>query len=372
MVASFTSDLPEAVTMEQLLEEAGDWNSLKPGQIVEGEVARADSEGILISFGGKSEGLVAPEEMRSLSLQVREEIRVGDSIRAFVLRPDTEYALAVLSLDMARSEEGWETLEHALETNEVIAGKVVGQNRGGLLVDVGGVQGFVPISHLAPETRRSIQEGEEAQTPGLEGEELRLKVLELERSRNRAVLSERMAWQELRQEQKQKLLQELKEGDVRTGLVTGVSSFGAFVDLGGADGLIHISEMAWNPVASPGDVVQVGKEVQVYVLKVDAESGRISLSLRRLQSEPWDTVAASYQEGQIVTGTITNLVPFGAFVRLEGDLQGLIHISELSDRHVVHPREVLKEGDVLELKIVKIDAERKRLGLSLKQAVAES
>ena len=307
MVAPFTSDLPEAMTMEQLLEEAGDWKSLKPGQIVEGEVARADTEGILISFGGKSEGLVAPEEMRSLSTQARQEIRIGDPVRAFVLRPDTEDVLAVLSLDRARGEEGWETLEHALESNEIVAGKVVGQNRGGLLVDVGGVQGFVPISHLAPETRRSIQEIDEAQTLGLAGEELHLKVLELERSRNRAVLSERIVWQESKQEQKQKLLQELKEGDIRTGWVTGVSSFGAFVDLGGADGLIHISEMAWHPVASPADVVQVGSEVQVYVLKVDAESGRISLSLRRLQSEPWDTVAASYQEGQIVTGTVTNL-----------------------------------------------------------------
>jgi len=352
--------------------EAGDWKNLKPGEIVEGEVARADMEGILVSFGGKSEGLVAPEEMRSLSAQARQEIHIGDPVRTYVLRLDTEDSLAVLSLDLARSEEGWETLEHALESNEVVAGKVVGQNRGGILVDVGGVQGFVPISHLEPGTRRSIQESDEAQARGLEGEDLQLKVLELERNRNRVVLSERMAWQESKQEQKQKLLQELKEGDVRTGWVTGVSSFGAFVDLGGADGLIHISEMAWHPVASPEDVVQVGSEVQVYVLKVDAESGRISLSLRRLQSEPWDTVAASYQEGQIVMGTVTNLVPFGAFARLEGDLEGLIHISELSDRHVDHPREVLKEGDVLELKIVKIDAERKRLGLSLKQAVAES
>jgi small subunit ribosomal protein S1 len=252
-----------------------------------------------------------------------------------------------------------------------VTGTVVGQNRGGLLVDVAGVQGFVPTSHLAPGTRQSLQPGE---TPGQEaqGKELSLKVLELDKSRSRAVLSERIAWQESRQEQRQRLLEELREGDVRTGRVSGISTFGAFVDLGGADGLIHISELAWQPVASAGEVVQVGDEVQVYVLKVDPENGRISLSLRRLQSDSWATAAAAYHEGQIVNGTVTNLTAFGAFARIEGKLEGLIHISELSHKRITHPREVVKEGDALELKIVKIDPERRRLGLSLKQVVAES
>ena len=372
MVAPYTSDqLPEALTMEQLLEEAGDWKTLKAGETVKGEVVRADAEGVLISFGGKSEGRVAPEEMRSLSPAARQAVQIGDSIRAYVLRPDTETSLAVLSVDMARSEEGWDALERASESGEIMAGTVVGQNRGGLLVDVEGAQGFVPISHLAPVTRQAVQGSDGADGPGVEGNVLQLKVLELDRGRNRIVLSERLAWQEIKQEQKQRLLQELKEGDVRTGRVSGISSFGAFVDLGGADGLIHISELANHTVAAAEEVVQIGDEIQVYVLKVDPENGRISLSLRRLQAEPWDTVAASFHEGQIVTGTVTNIAPFGAFARLEGDLEGLIHISELSDRRVNHPHEVVHEGDVLELKIVRIDPERKRLGLSLRQASAE-
>ena len=373
MVAPYTSDqLPEALTMEQLLEEAGDWKTLKAGETVKGEVVRADAEGVLISFGGKSEGRVAPEEMRSLSPAARQAIQIGDSIRAYVLRPDTETSLAVLSVDMARSEEGWEALERASESGEIMAGAVVGQNRGGLLVDVEGAQGFVPISHLAPVTRQAVQGSDGAAGPGVEGSVLQLKVLELDRGRNRIVLSERLAWQEIKQEQKERLLQELKEGDVRSGRISGISSFGAFVDLGGADGLIHISELANHTVAAAEEVVQVGDELQVYVLKVDPESGRISLSLRRLQAEPWDTVAASYHEGQIVTGTVTNIAQFGAFAKLEGDLEGLIHISELSDRRVNHPHEVVHEGDVLELKIVRIDPERKRLGLSLRQASAEN
>ena len=198
-----------------------------------------------------------------------------------------------------------------------------------------------------------------------------LKVLELNRQRRRAILSERLAHQAQREQRKQKLIEELHEGEVHKGKVTGISSFGAFVDLGGADGLIHISELSWEPVQAVDDVLKVGEEVEVYVLRVDPEARKIGLSLRRLQPEPWQTVAERYQEGQLVTGTVTKLANFGAFVRLEGSIEGLVHISELSQRVIQHPKEVVQEGDVLTLKILRIEPERRRLGLSLKQAEEE-
>ena len=200
------------------------------------------------------------------------------------------------------------------------------------------------------------------------GQSVELRLLELNRRRNRVILSERLALQQKRDEEKDRLLLELREGEVRRGRVSGLSSFGAFVDLGGADGLIHISEFSWEPVQSPDEVVKLGDELDVYVLKVDQDARKIALSLRRLQPEPWQTIADRYQEGQLVQGTVTKLTTFGAFARIEGSVEGLIHISELTDRMVHHPKEVVDEGDVLTLKIIKIEPERRRLGLSLKQA----
>jgi len=200
---------------------------------------------------------------------------------------------------------------------------------------------------------------------------LTLKVLEVNRSRNRAILSERQAIQDQRELRKAKLIEELTEGEVRRGKVTGISSFGAFVDLGGADGLVHISELSWTPVGSPEEVVKVGDELDVYVLRVDAENKKIALSLKRLQREPWETVNERFQVGDVVDATVTKLTDFGAFARVEGSVEGLIHISELASRMVNHPRDVVKEGDAVRLKVLRIEPERRRLGLSLRQAMEE-
>lgn len=347
--------------------QTGAWRELRRGDIVEGLVVGRDQDGILVNFGGKSEGIVPLREARTLSPQALEAIKPGDTLRTFVLRPEREGGPALLSLDRARVEEGWRLLEEALEKGATITATAVAANRGGLVVMVEGVQGFVPLSHLAPRRGAGPQVGPEARV----GEQLALKVLDLNRRRNRAILSERLAWQEWREQQKERLLRELRQGEVRRGRITGIASFGAFVDLGGADGLIHISELSWRPVRSPEEVVRVGDEVEVYVLKVDPETRKISLSLRRLQPEPWETVAQRYQVGQLVQGTITRLAPFGAFARIDEEIEGLIHISELSPRVVHHPKEVVKEGDVVTLKILRIEPERRRLGLSLKQALEE-
>ena len=361
-----TNTSPPIESMAALLEEADLIKVVRRGEMVQGMVMRVDQEGILISIGHKSEGLVPPREMRSLRAEDISSLSVGDEILTRVLVTESDDGSLILSLDQAREELGWRTVEQSLNTGQWVEGVITGHNRGGVLVDVNGLGGFVPISHVGGFHRGATDE--EADLEHRIGESLHLKVIEVDRPRKRAIFSEKIALQEKRESQKERVLQELQEGEVRRGKVTSVCNFGAFVDLGGADGLIHISELSWEPVQSTEDVVAVGDEVEVYVMRVDQEARRIALSLRRMSPEPWDTLAERYQVDQLVTGTITKLTYFGAFARIEGSVEGLIHISELSHRAINHPKEVVREGDVLTLKILKIEPERKRLALSIRQA----
>ncbi len=358
------------MTMGELLELEGGWKDLRRGEVVEGVVMRVDQEGILVNVGGKSEGIIPTREARSLTPDALAALEVGAPLIAYVLRTEGEEGTALLSLDRARSEQGWVILEKAMESGELVEGVIIEHNRGGAVVLVEGVQAFVPLSHLLPATRDQRQQAEAGVgvTPGQPQE---YKVLEVDRRRRRAILSERLAWQSAREAQKTRLLQELVEGETRTGKVSGISKFGVFVDLGGADGLIHTSELSWQPVADPEQIVKVGDEVTVLVLKVDQERQRISLSLRRLNPEPWDWVTENFQPGQIVNGTITRLTTFGAFAQIEEGIEGLIHISELSTRHIEHPREAVREGEELELKVLNVDPERHRLALSRRRALEE-
>ena len=372
--------------MGQLLDQMmGEIKSVRRGDVVEGVVMRADtSDGLFVNIGQKAEAHVPANEMRTIDTTDIEGL-VGGSIIAMVVRPESGDNPAILSVDRAIGEQGWRYLEKAMEAGEVIEGKIAGFNRGGSIVEVEGVQGFVPMSQLVSVPRerfRIYQEGgdglseeetesiQEAQSAEL-GREIQMKVLEVNRSRNRAIFSERQAVQESRDARKAKLIEELEEGQTRSGTVTGISSFGAFVDIGGADGLIHISELSWSMVNSPEEVVSVGQKVDVYVLRVDAENMKIALSLRRLQPEPWETIHERHNIGDVVNATVTKLTNFGAFARVEDSIEGLIHISELSARMINHPREVVREGEQVEVKILRIEPERRRLGLSLKQASEE-
>ncbi|MBI4233327.1 MAG: 30S ribosomal protein S1 [Chloroflexi bacterium] len=357
--------------MGELLAQVGGWKDFRRGEIVEGVVMSVDQESVLVNIGGKSEGIITSQEMRSLTSGGPAALRLGDRILAYVMRPEGEDGPALLSVDRARGEHGWRLLEQCLEGGQPLDAQVVGFNRGGLIVDAAGVQGFVPLSHLAPLSRDSAPAGSEDALAHRVGKTLRLKVLELDRRRNRVILSEKVAWQLWREEQKERLLKELREGEVRRGRVSGISSFGVFVDLGGADGLIHVSELSWQPVSSPEELVKVGDEVEVYILKLDPQGKKISLSLRRLQPEPWATITQRYTVGQLVTGTITRLTTFGAFARIEGSIEGLIHISELSNKPIRNPQDAVREGDVVSLKILRIETERRRLALSLRQALEE-
>lgn len=371
--------------MGELLDSVEELQSLRRGNIVEGIVMEAapGADGIFLNVGHKAEGHVPANEMKTLSDEEISQLKVGDSVLAMVIRSETYEGSAILSIDRAAGEIGWKNLQKALDSGERISGKIVEFNRGGAIVAAEGVRGFVPMSQLVTAPKDKVRgagkpdsddqdaaENQQEEPPGI-GRTIELKVLELNRTRNRAILSERQAVQEIRNERKAKLIGELREGEVRRGRVTGISAFGAFVDLGGADGLIHISELSWSTVTSPKDIVNIGQELDVIVYRVDTEEKKIALSLKRLQPEPWATINERYRVGDIVDSTITKLTDFGAFARIEDTIEGLVHVSELTTRRINHPREVVREGDAVRLKIVRIEPERRRLGLSLKRAEEE-
>ena len=355
--------------MAELLEQDLDRVVPKHGDIVEGTIVGIESGEIVVDIGCKSEGIVADRDLELLDPEYRKQLQVGDDVFVFVLRPEGPTGHPVLSLSRARVETDWQKAAKLLEEDEVFEGEVSGCNRGGLIVQVGRVRGFVPASQISSiRLPRNADDEERQELLGqLSGRKLQLKIIEMDRRHNRLILSERAAMREWRQIQKERLLDELEEGTTRHGTVSSLCDFGAFVDLGGADGLIHLSELSWGRVDNPKQVLRVGQEVDVFVLGVDRERHRIALSLKRLKTEPWTDIEERYQIGQLVTGTVTNITDFGAFARLDEDIEGLIHISELSEQRIGHPSEVVREGEEITLRVIRIDAARQRLGLSLRR-----
>ncbi|MQG09435.1 MAG: S1 RNA-binding domain-containing protein [SAR202 cluster bacterium] len=357
----------EKTSMDELIEEFLPHKPLKRGEIIDGKIMSINDNGLLIDIGYKSEGFIPTREMKTLVSEEDKEINVGDEVIAYVVNPETNSGSSVLSIDRARGEQGWRILEKAMQNDQSCYGVILSANRGGAVVESEGVQGFIPLSQLVGPSRELFVNGGEPPKDGFIGMKIQFKIIELNRRRNRAIFSERVALEAERQVLKKKLLNTLKEGDVIKGRIVGVSNFGAFVDLGGADGLIHISELSWGPVKNPEDFVTVGTDMDVYVLKIDRETLKIALSLRRLTPEPWEQIQSGLEIGQTVTGTITKLANFGAFARIEPGVEGLIHISELSYDVVKHPKNVVSEGDKLDLQIIRIEPDRKRLGLSIKR-----
>ncbi len=363
-----------SVKMSDLSDLDLGFKKLKFGEIVSGTVVHVSSREILIDIGAKSEGIVEQGEMEKMSADSIKKMRVGDTVLAMVLRSENREGNVVLSLLRAQLEHDWRDAEDLLKSAQVFETQVAGFNKGGLIVRVGKVRGFVPATQLESTLRRKVEasgEMSEADLSALVGKKIRLKVIELDRERNRLILSERAAMRDVRKGQKERLLGELKEGDVCAGTVTSVTDFGVFVDLGGVDGMVHLSELSWAKINHPNELLKIGDPVEVQVLSVDRDRERIALSLKRRQPEPWTTVEQRYQVGQLVTGTITKLASFGAFARLDDNIEGLIHISELADRRIQHPKEAVKEGDTLSLRVIRIDPVRRRLGLSLKRASAD-
>lgn len=366
---SLDEELDGASLMEQFLSDPShDYKTLKYGDVMEGIIMHVDRDELLVDIGSKAEGIVPSKEYSSLSAEEKEALQIGESILVFVVQPENQEGHPVVSIDRARQEKSWRRLQEIHEANDVIEAEVTNYNKGGLLVNLDGVRGFVPASQVS-EIRGGDESSKQADMARLIGTSLPLKVIEINRHRNRLILSERQAVQERRDAMKEQLIKELKEGEIRTGRVSSICDFGAFVDIGGADGLVHLSELSWSRVRHPSELLKVGQEVDVYVLGINANERKIALSIKRTQPEPWSRVASSYEVGQLVRGTVTQLANFGAFARIEDGIEGLIHVSELADERIQHPKQVVSEGQELILRIIRIDPQRRRMGLSLRRAL---
>jgi small subunit ribosomal protein S1 len=358
--------------MNGWLTEGYDYEPPHRGQIRKGTIVNRDERGLIVDLGLKSDGLVPQSDLANLAQEVLAELRPGQPITVRVTSvagTDNEH---LLSLSQVQQEQEWDKAEALLNSGEVWEGQVTGFNKGGVLVRFGQIQAFVPISHLVDIASPKVSTTQrQSILQSYIGRTSTFKVINVERDRNRLVLSERLAQDQKRELTMSRLLDELKEGDVRRGVIRRLTNFGVFVDIGGADGLIHTSELAWHLVRHPSEVVKVGDEIDVYVLRLDPERKRISLSLKQLQPDPWDTVYESYQVNQLVSGTVASVKEFGVFVTLKTGIQGLVHVSELAEPAPVQPQEVVKVGQKLVLRILSIDPARQRIGLSLKQVSPE-
>ncbi len=363
----------EVHPMDALLEdEAYLLETPRQGEIRTGTIARITENDILVDIGAKSEGIIPGDELQKLSEERRAEVSVGTDVTVYVVRAGRRDGMIQLSIVKAEEEEDWNRAERLLESEDNFDGEVSGYNKGGLLVKLGHLRGFVPGSQVSLSRRRRAQGSTPDQRWGkMVGEPIVAKVIEVDRKRNRLILSERAATREARDVLKERLIDELKPGEIRSGHVISLADFGAFVDIGGADGLVHTSEISWKRINHPSEVLEVGQKVEVKILDLDPERKRISLSLRELEDDPWDEIAAKFQEGQLVEGMVTKITKFGAFARLEEsqeyEVEGLIHISELSEQRIEHPGEVVHEGDRLTLRIIKVEPDRRRIGLSLRK-----
>ncbi len=369
MSSALDDDMQDFSAMQALLEEQdAQFKTIKRGDVVEGQIVRIDQDEILVDIGLKSEGVLSTKELPAAGYGSLAELNVGDQVLVYVIQPETPEGHANVSIKRARLERQWRIAQEQYERGDLLEAEVIDHNKGGLIVNLEGIRGFVPISQILNLKREDTADNTETQNKlaSMVGRKLQLKIIEINRNRNRLILSERLAVQEWRAKRREELLNELKVGEVRKGIVSNLSNFGAFVDLGGADGLVHISQLAWSRVNHPSEVLKVGQEVEVQVLGVDKEKKKIALSIKRAEVDPWTTVEQRYQVGQLVKGTITKIAPFGAFARIEDGIEGLIHLSELPTG-VQDPKAVLKESQEVTVRILRIDPERRRLGLSMRQ-----
>ena len=354
-----TAQEPETLTMEDLLRE--DQNSIRAlahGDIVDGVVVRVDPDEVLVDIGAKSEGIISNRELSARG-ETPVTLNSGDQVKVYIIQPEDEHGNVVLSLRKARAEGIWQAVAEKELEGEILDAEVREQNKGGLIVNIMGLRGFLPSSQVARQFSGNLME--------LVGTKIPVKILEVNRKRNRLIVSQRAAQDEDRARQREELFEKLKVGDVITGKVSGVTSYGAFVNLGGADGLIHISELSWDRINNVSDVLTVGDELSVKVIKLDPELSRISLSLRQMSQDPWDTIEQQFPPGKAVPGIVTKTKKYGAFLQIADGVEGLLHISELSWDHVERTEDVLKVGEEVEVMVLSADKVRRRISLSLRQ-----
>jgi small subunit ribosomal protein S1 len=354
--------------LEELLDQH-DYKSPQVGDIRQGIILSISPQGVIVDLNLKRDGLVPPSDLAKLEPSERDALKVNDELFVYILNTDKPDSL-VVSINLARLNQDWIKAEEMLESSSMVEAEVIGYNKGGAIVPFGRLRGFVPISHLTEMSPGMGDRRRQQRLAQLRGQTLPLKVIEVNRRRRRLVLSQREAQKEWDAKRRGELLESLEEGQTITGRVSGMRDFGAFVNLGGADGLIHISQLAWHRVDHPREVLKIGDEIEVYVMRIDRESQRISLSRKKILPNPWDTVMDRYHENQLVEGTITRLVDYGAFAEIEPGVEGLLHVSQLSRGTVENVAEVVQEGETHLLRIVNIDKKRQRMGLSLKAVTA--
>jgi small subunit ribosomal protein S1 len=354
----------ESRDFAELLEQSFEFDNLQRGDIREAEILEIRDNEIVVDVGVKRDGFVAMQDIERLDPNFLKSLKVGDAIPVYVLNPSDRDGNLLVSINLGLEGQDWLRAQQLLESGDMVEAEVIGYNRGGLLVRFGRLEGFVPSSHAADLEQGLNGLDRRDAMDHLIGEKIGLKVIEVNQGRRRLILSQREAQREWRSKQKERLLDNLKVGDVVTGRVTGVRDFGVFVDIGGADGLIHVSELAWHRVPHPRDVVEVGDEIKVHVLELDQNNQRIALSLRRTLSDPWDIVNDTYHIDQIVEGSVSNVVDFGAFVVLPDGIEGLLHITEMADGTLTEPHSYLQRGDKVTVRIVRIEPERRRIGFT--------
>ena len=357
----------EELSMEELLAQSDmSLNIPRVGETRKGVVASVSDDEVLVSIGTKSEGLIPSRELSQLDEEDRAKLVVGEELTVFVVSPEGRSGTMILSLQRAQEEGDWSEAERLRDAKEAYEGQIAGYNKGGLSVKLGTLRGFVPASQVSL-TRRMSYQGDtpEQRWSAMAGENIMVRVIEVDRQRRRLILSEKAAVSESRESLKEKLMEEIEIGELRKGKVTSLAEFGAFVNLQGADGLVHLSEISWEHIKHPNELLKVGDEVQVKIISLDRERKRIGLSIRQCESDPWEENVSEYQVGQLIEGEITRITKFGAFAKIDDNIEGLIHISELSDSRVEHPKEVLSVGETMALRIIKIDTERRRVGLSV-------
>ena len=343
-----------------LNEQSEKLRSLKHGDTMDGIILAVHDYELVIDIGAKSEGVVLARDMHTLTDEERSGIVVGATVLVYVMQPEDDQGRVSLSLDRARQERSWRKLQQVADDGVVLETKVINFNKGGLLVNLDGVRGFIPTSQVSG-IGRGNEVQKQADMARMIGSTVRLKIVEMSRARNRLILSERQANAESRDSRKGALLSEIAVNDIREGTVTSVCDFGIFVDIGGADGLVHLSELSWSRVRHPSDAYKVGDSTKVMILNIDTEHRRIALSIKRTQTEPWAAVAEAFSVNQVVQGTVTQIAPFGAFVRMSEGVEGLIHSSELTGDAVA----AVSEGAAVTVRIIRVDIPRRRIALSL-------
>lgn len=348
---------------EEMLSSSFDYAYAPPrrGEIREATILQIDDREIIVDLGAKQDGIVPTQDLERMDDSFRDSLEAGASVPVYVVNPRDQNDNLIVSINMGMQRYDWEKARELLETQDVADVKVSGYNKGGILVRWNRLEGFIPSSHLV--SANMAVERKDAMN-NLIGTKLSVKVIEVDQDRRRLIFSEREAQKEWRAQRKAKLLAELQEGDVVDGTVTGLRDFGAFVNIGGADGLIHVSELAWHRVDHPRDILTIGDEIEVYVLSLDRETNRIALSRKRLLSDPWDDAQNRYHEGQLVEGQVTNVVDFGAFVALDDGLEGLLHLSEMGDGSLKEPYSYVQKGDRLSLRISHLEPEKRRVGFT--------